>query len=278
MTDTQQPPKIKFKKRNIKKKQLRGNNKAVDDSEEGALNTILAVERRRKLLNNRNRGVDSAILLKASKLTTTTDNNKTSITTTSAVDNNKDLEERLKGTFSAGKLAGSNDMGGHDEGGILAKKHKLAMEEFIQSNLQHTLGKTTTESSNGEASSSATTIINNGGPITEDEKELFAELLSTSDLNTNNNQANNASQSKLEGDVGAGGAMMMGSGIAEVALPVSERLKTQKATEMAALEYEKAQASRRRAPTVSRHDGGNDDYDDQFPTAGGSTRLKRNYQ
>ena len=311
MADTQQQkrPKIKFKKRNIKKKQLRkavadnndndddftaaaaaaaagtnsenksndalkqynNNHDEEEEEEEGALTAILAVERRRKLLNNRNRGVDSANLLKASNKST--DNNKSTTNAATSNADNKDLEERLKGNFSIGKLAGSNDMGGgDDDGGILARKHKLAMEEFIQSNLQSAAGgaggagvTTTMESNGGEA----TAITHNNGAEsgpTEDEKELFAELLLSSSDATTNNQAKNDSQSK-EGDVGAGGAMMMGSGIAEVALPVSERLKTLKATEKAAMEYEKSRSSR----SSRQHDGSGGNEDQQFSTTADST-------
>ena len=198
MTDNQQQPKIKFKKRNIiKKKHLRkvaaaaqtttthNDDTAADseqhksnndipaenideEKEEGALTTILAVDRRRKLLNNRNRGVDSTHLLKPIKSSITTATNTTDDNTTTNVDTNKnkDLEERLKGTFSEGKLAGSNDMGGDDEGGILAKKHKKAMEEYIEQNLQ---GAGVTEAATKTAATDDT------GP-NEDDKELFAEL------------------------------------------------------------------------------------------------------
>mmetsp|Transcript_32670 Transcript_32670/g.66679 ORF Transcript_32670/g.66679 Transcript_32670/m.66679 type:complete len:442 (-) Transcript_32670:4387-5712(-) len=257
MADTQQQPKIKFKKRNIKKKQLRkadptasenNSNDAIkdinNDEEEGALTAILAVDRRRKLFNHRNRGVDSAHLLKPTKSTKTSADE-----TTVDTNKNKDLEERLKGNFSEGKLAGSNDMGGDEEGGILAKKHRRAMEDFIQQNLQGGGGGVTAQS-NGEDATDG-----NGGGPTEDEKEMFAELLQSDSTNTSNNPAN-GSQSK-EGDVGAGGAMMMGSGIAEVALPAAERLRTLKETEKAAMEYEKAH--RRVKP---QHDGGNADATD----------------
>mmetsp|Transcript_8885 Transcript_8885/g.14661 ORF Transcript_8885/g.14661 Transcript_8885/m.14661 type:complete len:449 (-) Transcript_8885:2-1348(-) len=257
MTDTQQQPKIKFKKRNIKKKQLRKSSVPTDDTaadsehksndvptenideEEGALTTILAVDRRRKLFNNRNRGIDSTHLLKPSKSITTaaTTADDTNVDT----NKNKDLEERLKGTFSEGKLAGSNDMGGDDEGGILAKKHKRAMEEFIQQNLQGAGG---TMQSNGEATTKT------GNAPNEDEKELFAELLQSDNANAANNAA-------ISDDVGAGGAMMMGSGIAEVELPSSERLRTLKETERAAMEHGNAHGRGR-----PQYDGenGSDDH------------------
>ena len=263
MTDTSlQKPKFKFKKRNIKKqKQLRKaiddedssapngapenkiNNDTVNDTNEqydgGALGAILAVERRRKLFNTKNRGVDSTHLLKASPKIT-----EDSTTITEPV-KNKDLEERLKGTFSEGKLAGSNDMGGDEEGGILAKKHKRAMEEFIQKKLQ----------GGGSGDGKIESTSAGAGP-TEDEKEMFAELLLSSDNASSTNNIANASQAK-DGDIGAGGAMMMGSGIAEVALPASQRLKTLKETEKAVSDYEKARNRQGRQEHNDRN--GNDD-------------------
>ena len=150
MTDSQ--PKFKFKKRSkTSKKNLRktdddiknnvdeGTNSKIEDDnncapssveeeeDEGpsALNTILAVERRRKLLDKRNRGVDTATLGKQTTKQTFTTNN-TESETTIPINNtqNKEFDQRLQMSFAGGKLAGSNDMGGDDEGGILAKKHK----------------------------------------------------------------------------------------------------------------------------------------------------------
>lgn len=231
-----------------------------DEEEEGdnhALDTILAVGRRKKLLGNRNRGVDAANHFKATT-TKSTDSKITNVdkALTAAVSaaQSKDLEERLKGTFSEGKLAGSNDMGGgneDDEGGVLAKKHKRAMEEFIQQHLQansnavhDSNGITEMESYGSAAAAAAKASAARCGP-TEDEKELFADLLqSASSDNVNPNAQRNPSSTSKEGDIGAGGAMMMGSGIAEVALPISERLKTLKATEKAAREREKARSDK----------------------------------
>jgi len=268
MADVQ--PKFKFKKRSkasIKKKQLRGNNSSkveddttndnvvkkqskadveninttttttIDDNnneeeeEPSALTAIMAVERRRKLLGNRNRGVDTANLGKKSTKQTAITINDTAAEddTTAHNNNNKDLDERLNKSFAGGKLAGSNDMGGDDEDGILAKKHRLAMETYIKDNLNETKDGDEKEKSN------------NNNTTTDAEKQMYAELLIPESATT---QRGNTPTKGSEGDVGAGGAMMGGTGIAEVALPIDERIKAMRETERVAMEYERARKAR----------------------------------
>lgn len=201
----------------------------IDDTEEpSALDKIRQVERRRKLLLSRNRGVDAANLGKQTlrhKSTASDDDEEV------AVVGNKDLEERLKGTFSEGKLAGSNDMGGDVEGGILAKKHKKAMEEYIKNNLHEQPVEKTTSTSNVEEEETFKSTA-------DIEKEMYSELLVT------DTAAKDAEEAEKEGDVGAGGAMMGGTGIAEVTLPIDDRLKAVKDTERAAVEHEKGRKAR----------------------------------
>jgi len=247
-------PKFKFKKpkaASLKKRRIRrdsddaqdanddtaGDNTSADqvtsnqeDTEEpSALDKIRQVGRRRKILLSRNRGVDAANLGKQTlrhKSTAASDDDEEVVAA-----GNKDLEERLKGTFSEGKLAGSNDMGGDVEGGILAKKHKKAMEEYIKSNLHEQPVERTASASNnieeGETFKSTADI----------EKEMYSELLGT-------DTAAKVAEDAEEGDVGAGGAMMGGTGIAEVTLPIDDRLKAVKDTERAAAEHEKARKAR----------------------------------
>ena len=265
MADVQ--PKFKFKKRSkasIKKKQLR-NSKVEDDNttddnvvkkqkadaenintttaiddnnkdeeeEPSALTAIMAVERRRKLLGNRNRGVDTANLGKNTITKHTTLNNtETTEDDTTTQNNNKDLDERLNKSFAGGKLAGSNDMGGDDEDGILAKKHRLAMESYIKDNLNET--KYDQEKEKEKSNSNATT--------TDAEKQMYAELLIPESITTTS--SGNTPTKGSEGDVGAGGAMMGGTGIAEVALPIDERIKAMRETERVAMEYERARKAR----------------------------------
>jgi len=268
MADVQ--PKFKFKKRSkasIKKKQLRNSkveednttndnvvkkegkadveninttataindNNNEEEEEPSALTAIMAVERRRKLLGNRNRGVDTANLGKKSTKQTAITINDTSATAddTATQNNNKDLDERLNKSFAGGKLAGSNDMGGDDEDGILAKKHRLAMESYIKDNLNET--KDDDKGDEKEKSNNTTT--------TDAEKQMYAELLIPESVT--NTTSGNTPIKGSEGDVGAGGAMMGGTGIAEVALPIDERIKAMRETERVAMEYERARKAR----------------------------------
>ena len=254
MADSQ--PKFKFKKRSkasLKKKQLR-NNKIIEDTENNhvekekvgndddhhnevedepsALHTIMAVEKRRKLLSNRNRGVDASTLGKQTIATTKHESSET--TAHNNTTQNEDLDERLNKSFAGGKLAGSNDMGGDDDGGILAKKHRLAMESYVEQNLNNEKDANGNNNESDEKGNKSNT--------SQDEKELYAELLSANESTTNNNEgaAATAVNKEAEGDVGAGGAMMGGTGIAEVALPIDERIKALKETERMAMELEKA--------------------------------------
>ncbi|KAL7540135.1 hypothetical protein ACHAXR_009900, partial [Thalassiosira sp. AJA248-18] len=221
-----------------------GDDKGED--EPSAINTILAVERRRKLLGTgqRNRrGVDAANLGKHTlkrKIAVASSTAKDELENAESSARNKDLEERLKGTFAGGKLAGSNDMGGDNEGGILEKKHRKAMEEFIQENIAAQEGgggesKSSVNNKSSESSSEGENKYN----ASEAEKEMYAELLPT-----DNAMGEGGTAAAGEGDVGAGGAMMGGTGIAEVALPIDNRIKALKETEKAAMEYERARKAR----------------------------------
>jgi hypothetical protein len=243
-----------------------------DDDEEdgdgdGAIDAILAAERRRKLLGSRNhRGVDASRLGRADATSTTggrrrlgavamttTDGeggrmsevDREANATTTTANNDADLDERLRGrTFAMGKLAGSNDMGGDDEGGILAKKHRRAMEEFIRKNLADgggdVGGDDAIDVNASEGGDGAGAVVR----ASEAERELYAELLNPADDDGKGGAIDDMTKGGDEGDVGAGGAMMGGTGIAEVALPIDERLRALKATEKAAMEHERARRAR----------------------------------
>lgn len=229
-----------------------------EEEELGTLTAILAIERRRKLLA-RSRGMDTTSLNKSKRTHQNNDvyNNDEDGGLDTGMPSGgggislfpkNDIGETTTGrlgtrTFGVGQLAGSNDMGGghsNDQnggggGGLLERKHRLAMEEFILNNL-------TAEQGGGGFSSNRSTMVSH--QTSDAEKELYAELLLSS---VNNNAEREGSIDKKaggEGDVGAGGAMMGGTGIAEVALPIDERLRVLKATEMAAMEYERARKAR----------------------------------
>ncbi|EJK60953.1 hypothetical protein THAOC_18625, partial [Thalassiosira oceanica] len=233
-------PKFKFKKRAAKKKrQLRsksadeeeGGNKADEgaahaaagEDEEGgsALDAIMAVERRRRLLGGRSRGVDAKSLAKKAVARQSSDDGEAD----GKAKQKQGLDDLKQ--FAGGKGAGTNDMGGDDDDGILAKKHKQAMEEYIQSNLTEKKDKPAEPTKFKEASA--------------DDKELYGELIRSNSLNE---ERAAGIKNEKEGDVGAGGAVLGGTGIAEVALPVEDRLKALKETERAAAQYNARRAGR----------------------------------
>ena len=74
-----------------------------------------------------------------------------------------------------------------------------------------------------------------------DDKELYGEPIRSNSLNE---ERVAGIKSEKEGDVGAGGAVLGGTGIAEVALPVEVHLKALKETERAAAEYSVRRAGR----------------------------------
>ncbi len=237
-----------------------------ENESHSALDAVLAVERRRKLLlGRRSRGVDATSLtssssssnVKIAKRGVLNNNNSTSYVYHGGVGGASeqksylDLEERLMGgrTFAGGRSAGSNDMGGGsgdgDGGGdVLATKHKMAMEEFIRKKL-HAKQDLVGDDAGRHTSTSDSA-----------ERELYAELLLSTErdsdrkrLNDSDDDDDGATAKRKrgdEGDVGAGGAVMGGTGIAEVALPIDERLRAARATEMAALERERAMMAKRK--------------------------------
>ena len=238
---------------NYSSKDTTDNDKKEEDEEEsGTLTAIHAIERRRKLLA-RSHGIDTKSLNK-SKIMTHRNNDMYNndedggLGGLSSMNDGPSTTGRLgTRTFGVGQLAGSNDMGGDGSndrdgggggGGLLEKKHRLAMEEFIRTNL--TVGK---EQSGSDGSGNRWTMVSH--QTSDAEKELYAELLLSSSVNNNvDREGDIDNKAGGEGDVGAGGAMMGGTGIAEVALPIDERLRVLKATEKAAMEYERARKAR----------------------------------
>jgi len=157
---------------------------------------------------------------------------------------NKDLKDRLDGTFASTKLGGG---GGYDDeddedGGVLRKKHKLAMEQYISSQMKDGKAATDKDVTNDQSSQ-------NEDHALRDKKGLYAQLLKSSAVSQagagTSNVTNNDPQ---EGDMGAGGAMLGGTGIAEVIIPVEDKIKNIKETEMAMAK--KLDMQRRRAMAV----------------------------
>jgi hypothetical protein len=141
------------------------------------------------------------------------------------------------------------------------------MEEFIQKNLREQQDKKVGNGEkNGGDDDHDDADGNHDGQYTSyttsdlAERELYAELLLATEIDDGRKRINDSDndgggskkKSGTEGDVGAGGAVMGGTGIAEVALPIDERLRAARATEMAALEREQARMAKQR----NYYDGG----------------------
>mmetsp|Transcript_1560 Transcript_1560/g.2226 ORF Transcript_1560/g.2226 Transcript_1560/m.2226 type:complete len:398 (+) Transcript_1560:68-1261(+) len=154
---------------------------------------------------------------------------------------NKDLKERLDGTFASTKLGGG---GGYDDdddedGGILRKKHKLAMEQYITNQMED---RKMAADKSGEKGVS----FQGDNHVVRDKKDLYAQLLKSSAVSLAGAGTSNVTNSDpQEGDMGAGGAMLGGTGIAEVIIPVEDKIKNIKQTEMALAKKQDMQ--RRRA-------------------------------
>lgn len=104
--------------------------------------------------------------------------------------------------------------------GVLEQKHRLAMEEYIEENLG-TSGITNKED--------ALDTRKDGSGLNATEK-LYAQLSEASAR-----LAGRSTESKsIDADIGAGGGLAAGTGLAEVVLPLEERLASLEATARAA--------------------------------------------
>lgn len=122
--------------------------------------------------------------------------------------------------------AGADDTDGDKKSpseGVLERKHRQAMEEFIDQNLA---SKATPEEESEQKKGEISTT-----------DELYAEIAESSRRLAG--KATNSEQLP-DADVGAGGALVAGTGLAEVVLPVEERLKTMEETVRATEELKRA--------------------------------------
>lgn len=133
---------------------------------------------------------------------------------------NQDLKRRLEGNFSINE-GSKND----EDGNIMTKKHKIAMQQYIDSQMIEKGACT-----GGTVASDQ--IETNAPPIdVKNTNDLYAQILHQSNELLHRESAPSNSE---EGDTGAGGSMLGGTGIAEIVLPVEDRIKTAKETELAA--------------------------------------------
>jgi len=158
---------------------------------------------------------------------------------------NKDLKQRLEGTFGSSKGGNSMD----DDGNILTKKHKVAMEQYINSQMEDTLPDTNSNTNtNTDANSQRQKTVTFTEHVEiKDTTALYAQILEES-----NQIARNETDATEEGDMGAGGAVLGGTGIAEVTLSVEDRINAAKETELAA-----ARLYKKKSRSGDGHSNGN---------------------
>ena len=231
----------KEKKPLFKKKKRKGANvrkhKADDDEEDTSpAEAIRATQKRRQLIRSTvyKRGIDAASTLQATK----------EIVPSSAVESaedvqpsNDNLASRLKGTFSGGTgRATSSD-------GVLQRKHMDAMEDYIRQNMSQEDGNS------AKSTTAATTAASSSSSSKDLKSKLFEELAETAQQISRLGDVGTS----IGDDVGDGGEVLGGTGIAEVILPEKERLENARATEAAAMASTKRRMNA--SPTASASAG-----------------------
>ena len=98
--------------------------------------------------------------------------------------------------------------------GVLEQKHRQAMEEYIQQQTSQTQPPTTNHPEDEQDK-----MTTKKQTATTAQDELFAQLAESSRRLTGQKAA-------VDADVGAGGALVAGTGICQVELPLEQRLKT----------------------------------------------------
>ncbi|GKY97012.1 hypothetical protein MPSEU_000660000 [Mayamaea pseudoterrestris] len=212
-----------FKKRTLKRKPSSRREETSDDSEaehdaadktqaaavafdgdgvadnEGTFDRIQRTKRKRKLLTDMQykRGVNAQDLLVAPH------------------DGEYKVLERKRRAAGLKNIDSDNDQDNKSQLGLWESKHQQAMEEFIQQKLD-------SAASNSEIASAMKNdrqhqVQLDSSHLPADEQELYQQLAAKArQLAGKFDTEDNA---KAEGDTGTGGAMLAGTGIAEVILP-----------------------------------------------------------
>mmetsp|Transcript_2005 Transcript_2005/g.2510 ORF Transcript_2005/g.2510 Transcript_2005/m.2510 type:complete len:427 (-) Transcript_2005:2-1282(-) len=238
----------KIKKRPFKKSSISGNASSSSEDESTTFSSLINKKRNRQIIRDleTKRGVDTAQLLKNAHSGSNTIPNPTITpgTNNATQDDDptahNDLRERLRGTFSGGTT--TND-GNHDPndtsgagGGIMGQKHRDAMEEFVRRRMTTNENPTADKKKTDERATTTTTTTT--GPTADDPYAAIAEesarLLGRHEPHET---------AEAEGDVGAGGAVLGGTGLAEVILPVEERIEAAKLTERRVMGLQRQRAA-----------------------------------
>ena len=121
--------------------------------------------------------------------------------------------------------------------GIMELKHKQALEDYVEAKLADIADDSVQKNQrdlNGDVQQVSTTNPQQQQP-TLTKEELYKQLAQTSESMAGRTAGNDNNNADADGDVGAGGAMLVaGTGLAEVILPVNDRLKVVAAAQQAA--------------------------------------------
>ena len=219
-------------------------NNAADEEEGSTLDRIMAAKKKRKLKNALMRSQPSGPKKRRIVAKKEEDDVKGEEEGggSGGAAGGGDLGQRLKGTFGGGADTSSGpDGGAGGEGeGVLGKKHRAAMERYIQDRM-------------GDDNDGDSPAKKNGGGGTQeggtmsadlDEDALYRQVAAevgaagiagpADDLDNAEKAGEAGTAVTKEDDVGAGGMMLAGTGIAEISLPVDERIRTVRETELLA--------------------------------------------
>jgi Hepatocellular carcinoma-associated antigen 59 len=164
-------------------------------------------------------------------------------------------------TADGGRSKDSNSNLATSRDGILEQKHSEAMAKYIEEQMDE--AKTAAAQGQSQADSLPTqdNETNKKSAVLLTKDALYAELAVTSqrlagkiDNSSNNNTDNNNAAGTIStDDLGSGGAVLVaGTGIAEVILPVEERLQVARETEKAQQQHQlKRAAARNKASSAS---------------------------
>lgn len=132
---------------------------------------------------------------------------------------NQDLRQKLEGTF---EVRTGNAV--ENENSVMTLKHQMAMQEYIDAQMKKG------EVPNASTYTHTDQVDQEDVSIVKDKKDLYAKILREATLiGSGMNE-----EKQVDEDMGAGGEMLGGTGIAEVELPVEQRLQTAKETALAA--------------------------------------------
>lgn len=187
------------------------NENSESEEEDSVLGKIQAVKKARKIKS----------LLKISTLERSKKKPKVGVGNekedTKTIQGNQDLRERLEGIF---EVRTGNAV--ENENNVMTLKHQMAMQEYIDAQMKKD------DVQNGSTKSEQADV--ESADIVKDKKDLYAKILREATLMGSEMSGEN----QVDEDVGAGGEMLGGTGIAEVELPVEQRLQTAKETALAA--------------------------------------------